>query len=121
LLQMKDLPEDCNDENIGSSIQDNEWHFLVGTWDGGTLKLYIDGSLDAEMPCAGTLLTNDEPMFIGARGGTQRFLVGALDEIKVYNYALSPDEIARDMESPVTAVEPNDKLTTTWSAIKAQK
>jgi len=121
LLQMHDLPEDCDDENIGSSVQDNEWHFLVGTWDGSTLKLYIDGNLDAEMPCAGTLLTNDDPLFIGARGGTQRFIVGALDEIKVYNYALSADAIARDMESPVTAVEPNGKLTTTWSAIKTQK
>jgi len=121
ILQMKDLPEECNDDNIGSSIQDNNWHFLVGTWDGGTIKLYIDGKLDKEMPCAGTLLTNNEPLFIGARGGTQRFLIGALDEIKVYNYALSEAELARDMQSPVAAVEPNGKLATTWSIIKVQK
>ena len=121
ILQMKDLPEECNDDNIGSSIQDNNWHFLVGMWDGGTIKLYIDGNLDAEMPCAGALLTNDEPLFIGARGGTERFLIGALDEIKIYNYALSEAELARDMQSPATAVEPNGKLTTTWSIIKAQR
>lgn len=121
ILQMKDLPEECNDDNVGSSIQDNNWHFLVGMWDGGTIKLYIDGKLDKEMACAGTLLTNNEPLFIGARGGTQRFIIGALDEIKVYNYALSESELARDMESPVAAVEPNGKLATTWSMIKGQK
>jgi hypothetical protein len=121
ILQMKDLPEECNDDNIGSSIQDQQWHFLVGTWDGGVLKSYIDGSLDAEMSCAGTILTNDEPLFIGARGGKERFLLGVLDEIKIYNYALSEAEIVKDMENPITAVEPNGKLATTWSIIKGQK
>lgn len=123
ILQMRDLPEECNDENIGSNIQDNKWHFLVGTWDGSTIKLYIDGNLDREMPCAGTLLTNNEPLFIGARGGTQRFIIGALDEIKIYNYALSREEIVRDMESPVTvsAVDPTSKLAITWGTIKAHK
>ncbi len=118
LLQARDLPDPCNDDNIGSSIQDGEWHFLVGTWDGSVLKLYIDGILDAEMPCVGTLLTNDDPLYIGARGGSQRFLGGALDEIKVYNYALTPEEILKDMENP-TAVDAQAKLSVAWGAIKA--
>ena len=118
LLQARDLPAACADTNIGSSIQDGEWHFLAGTWDGAIIKLYIDGVLDAELPCAGTLLTNDDPLYIGARGGTQRFLTGALDEIKVYDYALSEDEILQDMETP-TVVEAQDKLAVTWGTIKA--
>jgi len=118
LLQMYDLPEECDDENVGSSIQDQQWHFLAGTWDGGAIRLYIDGNLDREMSCAGTLLANDEPLFIGARGGTQRFLIGALDEVRIYNYALSEAELVRDMESPVAAVEPIGKLATTWGSIK---
>lgn len=123
LLQIYDLPEECDDENVGSSVQDQQWHFLVGMWDGGSIRLYIDGSLDAEMSCAGTLLANNEPMFIGARAGTERFLIGALDELKVYNYALSEAELARDMESPLptTAIEPENKLAITWSIIKAHK
>lgn len=121
LLQARDLPADCADTNIGRSIQDGTWHFLAGAWDGGAIKLYIDGALDVERPCSGTLLTNDDPLYIGARGGAQRFLIGALDEIKVYNYALTEDEIRLDMENPgrsVTAVDAKDKLTVTWGAIK---
>ena len=123
ILQMRDLPADCADTNVGTSIQDGEWHFLAGTWDGGTLRLYIDGNLDAEMECAGTLLTNDDPLYIGARGGNQRFITGALDEVKVYNYALSQDEIAADMENPAppSAVKPGGKLATTWSMIKSDR
>ena len=119
LLQARDLPAACADTNVGSSIQDGEWHFLAGTWDGSVIKLYVDGVLDAEMPCAGTLLTNDDPLYIGARGGTGRFLTGALDEIKVYDYALSEDEILQDMENP-TAVEAQGKLAMTWGTIKAE-
>jgi len=120
ILQIKDLPADCADQNVGSNIQDNAWHFIAGTWDGTAIKLYIDGNLDKEMPCAGTILTNTEPMFIGARGGTARFIIGALDEIKVYNYALSAEELARDMENPhaVTAVNQDDKLATAWGSVK---
>jgi len=122
ILQMKDLPADCADQNVGGNIQDNAWHFFVGTWDGASIKLYIDGELDAEMACAGTLLTNTESMFIGARGGTARFLIGALDEIKIYNYALSIAEIKADMENPqnITAVEPYNKLAVTWSSVKSK-
>ena len=119
LLQAHDLPADCADTNIGASIQDGTWHFLAGTWDGSVIKLYIDGKLNAEKPCAGKLLTNTDPLFIGARGGTVRFLKGGLDEIKVYNYALKENEILRDMETPGAPVEAKGKLALTWGRMKA--
>ena len=119
ILQFFDLPEPCNDDNIGPSIQDGEWHFLAGTWDGNDIKLYIDGELEAEMPCKGKLIPNNDPLFIGARGASQRFLTGALDEVKVYNYALTKDELLQDMETPVpSAVDAHDKLATFWGRLK---
>ena len=121
ILQFFDLPEPCNDDNIGPSIQDGEWHFLAGTWDGSDILLYIDGELEAEMPCKGELKPNNDPLFIGARGGSGRFLTGALDEIKVYNYALTKDELLKDMEEPVTLhVDAQDKLTTVWARLKTK-
>lgn len=121
LLQFFDLPADCRDLNIGDNIQDETWHFLAGTWDGTTIKLYIDGELNKELECKGTLNPNDDPLFIGARGGTQRFVNGALDEIKIYNYPLTEEELLTDMENPNAAVVlPQDKLTTTWARIKTR-
>lgn len=121
ILQFFDLPDPCNDENIGPSIQDGEWHFLSGTWDGDTILLYIDGELEAEMACKGKLKPNDDPLFIGARGGSGRFLTGALDEIKMYNYALTKEELRKDMAEPLTlAVEAQNKLATFWARLKAR-
>ena len=119
ILQFFDLPEPCNDDNIGPSIQDGEWHFLAGTWDGDNILLYIDGELEAEMPCKGELKPNDAPLFIGARGGSGRFLTGALDEIKMYNYALTKEALLKDMAEPVTLhVDVHDKLATVWARLK---
>ena len=119
ILQFFDLPENCDDENIGGNILDGEWHFLAGTWDGKIIKLYIDGELSSELECAGTLVPNNDPLYIGARGGTQRFLKGAMDEIKMYNYALTEGELRDDMENPLLlAVDPKGKLTTTWAHLK---
>ena len=119
ILQFFDLPEPCNDDNIGPSIQDGEWHFLAGTWDGDDIKLYIDGELEAEMACKGKLSPNNEPLYIGARGASQRFLTGVLDEVKVYNYALTRDELLQDMATPVTlSVDAHDKLATFWGRLK---
>lgn len=122
ILQFFDLPEPCNDDNIGPSIQDGDWHFLAGTWDGNDILLYIDGELEAEMPCKGELNPNNDPLFIGARGGSQRFLTGALDEVKVYNYALTKEALLKDMEEPVTLhVDAHDKLATAWARLKTAK
>ena len=119
ILQFFDLPEPCNDDNIGPSIQDGEWHFLAGTWDGKDILLYIDGELEAEMPCKGELNPNNDPLFIGARGGSGRFLTGAMDEIKMYNYALTKEELLQDMEEPVTLrVDAQGKLATFWGRLK---
>ena len=119
ILQFFDLPEPCNDDNIGPSIQDGEWHFLAGTWDGDDILLYIDGELEAEMPCKGELKPNNEALYIGARGGSQRFITGALDEIKMYNYALTKEELLQDMAEPVLlSVDGHDKLATVWARLK---
>ena len=121
LLQFFDLPDQCDDENSGQGIQDGKWHFLAGTWDGKTIRLYIDGKLDAEMKCAGELTPNADPLFIGARGGQKRFLTGALDEIKMYNYALTEEELLQDMTDLVQAVDAKDKLATLWGRLKTRQ
>ena len=120
LLQFFDLPDNCREHNIGDSIQNETWRFLAGTWDGTTIKLYIDGELNKELECKGKLTANNEPLYIGARGGNQRFLNGALDEIKIYDYALTQDELRMDMDNPVADVLPQGKLTTTWARIKTR-
>ncbi len=81
----------------GTDIADGEWHYIVGTRHGSNLSLYIDGNKVAEgkTPCkvAGD---NVAPVKIGGFGLGARPrspLVGSIDEIRIYNRALSEKEI----------------------------
>jgi len=120
VVQFFDLPPACGDAAIkGPGIQDNEWHYIAGVWDGDTISLYIDGELESSGGCGGTLKTNNQGLYIGSRVGNERFLTATVDEVRVYNRALTQSEIKKDMETfGPSPVSPASKLATTWGRIK---
>jgi hypothetical protein len=74
--------------SIGLPDQTN-WHFIVATWDGSVLKLYLNGVFIQQwnktfIPSGNTCL--------GETGGSN-FLDGLIDEVRIYNRALSSEEI----------------------------
>ena len=122
VIQFFDLPAACGDAVIkGKSIQDNQWHYMAGTWDGSKISLYIDGDLERSGDCSGKLLRSAQPVYIGSRNGGERFLVGTVDEVRIYNRALTQDEVKKDMQTfgPLS-VYPSQKLTTCWGDVKQQ-
>jgi hypothetical protein len=90
--------------NGGSALPLNVWTHLAGTFDGAMLKLYVNGQL------VGSLATTAP---IDATGGVLRiggdsvwagdYFPGAIDEARIYNRALSAEEIQTDMATPVAA------------------
>lgn len=78
------------------SINDDQWHLIVGLRDGANGYLYVDGVLDASArndstnSCDGNTMT-----MIGARNYSIRPLRfnGFIDEVRIYNRALSVSEI----------------------------
>jgi len=72
----------------------NEWHHLVGVYNGTYLILYVDG-FEASSKNVGTLTieSNDNHLIIGAARSYTAFFNGIIDEVAVYNRALSPEEI----------------------------
>jgi len=71
------------------------WMHLAATYDGGDIKLYVNGVLDGSLTTAFAISANDQPLGIGAQsdGNTGRLFQGALDEIRLYNRALSASAI----------------------------
>ncbi|MDE0089173.1 MAG: LamG domain-containing protein [Candidatus Poribacteria bacterium] len=63
-----------------------------------------------------------QPVFLGAinnNGKAQSFFYGVFDEVRVYNRALSQDEVIQNYNSDVgLSVEPTQKLSTVWGALK---
>ena len=89
----------------GVSISTGAWHHLAASWDGYTIRIYIDGSLAAfSSPGAGSL--NEVG---GGAIGYYPFFNGALDEAAIYSRALAPGRIQAHYwagVSQVTATTP---------------
>jgi hypothetical protein len=74
---------------IGSSLPKNLWSHLVGTYDGATLKLYVNGELVRKQAVTGRIVTSNSPLRIGGNGVWSEFFQGRIDEVRIYNRALS--------------------------------
>ncbi len=103
----------------------DEWYNLAGTYDGSSLILYQNGEIIGPTSYKGDIDTNDEDLWIGGHPlNPERYFEGIIDEIYIYNRALSQAEIQQNYESEVgipSAVEPAEKLTLTWGKIKVSR
>tara|TARA_R110001592_G_scaffold166480_1_gene401575 strand:+ start:917 stop:1897 length:981 start_codon:yes stop_codon:yes gene_type:complete len=87
----------CTDASSSISYNDGQWHFAVVTWTSNVVtKLYIDGVLiDQVTPTQSpTPDLTDRPLTIGNHPGlTNDYFKGTLDDVSVYNNALTQSEI----------------------------
>ncbi|AEJ02115.1 LamG domain protein jellyroll fold domain protein [Nitrosomonas sp. Is79A3] len=82
-----------------TELQEHTWYHLVTTYDGSVVKVYLNGQLDASSPLTGEIEINDKPAAIGAFGFTNGgptfdYFNGTIDEVQIFNRALSASEIA---------------------------
>jgi hypothetical protein len=76
----------------------DEWHHVAVTFDQGDVKLYVDGSVEGEGSVPSPLAGNDLPLRIGADSDGQSLFHGLIDDVRVYNQALTETEILAAME-----------------------
>ena len=85
------------DTTAASSFANNDgkWHFVVSTFDGEMLRLYVDGSQVARKLGNGFPDdTGNQPLRVGANSlRLDGFFEGEIDEVRVWNRALSTEEI----------------------------
>jgi hypothetical protein len=75
-------------------MQLNTWYHVAMTYDGATLKAYVNGALDGSMPVSGKIVRTSERVRIGAAGNTHKYdFQGLIDEADVFNRALSAEEV----------------------------
>ena len=89
-----DFPEATG---TGENLLDGQFHYVVGTWspDDHTIRLFIDGVLRATDDLQ-TPVNNTRDLNIGyawGGGSAQRFFRGTVDELQIFDRALSPAEI----------------------------
>jgi glucose/arabinose dehydrogenase/PKD repeat protein len=88
---------------IGPGLPLNTWTHLAGTYDGITLRLFVNGGEVAATAMSGAIGTSSGPLRIGGNSLWGEFFQGRIDEVRVYNRVLSTVEIQADMNSPVGA------------------
>ncbi len=81
--------------NGRASVGSSQWHNVVCVYDGSKMSIFVDGKLDASRQRSGPIGTNDFPVCIGENIElTGRCWNGLIDDVRVYNYALSEKEIS---------------------------
>ena len=89
-----------------SIMPKNEWVHLTWTFDGTDLRLYLNG-VDEEGPKAFSIGPNvNATVFIGVDYNEGRVFHGAFDDVRLYNHALTQDEVAELCPPPRTAKDP---------------
>ena len=82
-----------------------QWHQVTGTYDGQISKIYLDGILRSQVNATGEIRYSDNNSIqICAEAGAAespdqdapRFLTGGIDEVRIYNRALSYGQVMDD-------------------------
>jgi hypothetical protein len=75
-----------------------EWTHLVGTYDGSTVCIYVNGNLSGQNPQTGSLDLVNKPLQFGSHDpavvGDRNWFNGTIDNVMIYNRSLTAEEIA---------------------------
>ncbi|MBL7223129.1 MAG: PD40 domain-containing protein [Candidatus Brocadiae bacterium] len=87
--------EECDAPIKPTAVRDGAWHHCAATFDGQTMRVYLDGRQVGSLQRPGTLaISTVAPAFIGSSGGTGEHFQGGLDDLRIYGDALTADEVA---------------------------
>ncbi len=107
--------------NKPHSLTEKTWHYVVGTYDGKTMKVYVDGDLAVEHAEEFNFTgTNDQDLRIGCAKDRPQytFVNGIIDDAAIWSRALDEGEIGEAMGGGLLTVSPKNKASTTWGNIK---
>ena len=86
---------ECDAPLSPSDVLDDTWRFVAATFDGKTMRVYLDGREIGSLEKPGALqVGRNAPFMIGSSGGTGEFFDGGLDDLRLYSRSLSTDEIS---------------------------
>lgn len=79
------------------------WTHVAGTYDGSTMRLYVDGTqVASQSGLSGTLPSSTADIIIGGQQNDSNYFDGTIDDVRIYNRALSQSEIDTIKDVPVS-------------------
>ncbi len=99
-----------------TSLADDRWHHVIGTYDGSTISVYVDGVLDDSKSTSGNSVVNGTEVWIGGNSqDDNRWFTGTMDDVRLYNRALSMEEVV------ALYAEESRPFITTWQTTTANE
>jgi glucose/arabinose dehydrogenase/fibronectin type 3 domain-containing protein len=80
----------------------NAWTHVAITYDGSTLKLYVNGAVVRSQATTGAILSSTNPLWIGGNQPYGEYFLGVIDDAQIYNRALTAAEITTVMTTPLS-------------------
>ncbi|MFC1603786.1 glucoamylase family protein [Planctomycetota bacterium] len=96
-------------EVYSDDVNDEDWHHIAGVYDGSKLFIYQDGNSINSKSVYGSINSKCSRVFIGENGQAKnRYWNGLIDEVRIYNRALTAEEITAlaNPEPPVAPPPP---------------
>jgi hypothetical protein len=81
----------------------HSWTHMATTYDGTTLRLYINGAEVSSLPATGQIHDSTAPLEIGGSLADGGLFAGLIDDVRVYSTALTAAQIRTDMNTPVAS------------------
>ena len=124
-----EFPSECLHLSAGGgsvcegTVALNEWQHVVAQVDDGTHRYWLNGEMAGEFDGKNLLpgAADTASVLVGKTHENNREFLGLIDEVRIWNRALSEDEVIVEMNTSVTPVDPLGKLSTTWATLKSQK
>ena len=89
-----------------AALTANTWTYLAETYDGTNVRLYVNGTQVASTAHTGSISTSTNPLQIGGDSLYGQYFAGMIDEVRIYNTALTPTQIQTDQTTPITPTSP---------------
>jgi alpha-L-arabinofuranosidase len=95
-------PGDVSDPSVGGSVSAREatipgvWYHLVGVFDGGSIRIYVNGELQDSQPYSSVWMAGGSTVIGRAKfkGNPVDFFNGAIDDVRIYSGALTDQEVS---------------------------
>jgi len=84
-----------------SGLPVNSWSHLAVTYNGSTVRLYVNGTLMASTTAPSPIVTSSGALHIGGSTQLSDFFRGLIDDVRIYKRPLTSTEIRADMATPV--------------------
>lgn len=103
-----------------TQFETQKWYHIAGVKEGGTLTFYVDGVSRGEYAVSSPHAQGADKLYIG-KSPRYRAATFHLDDLYIFNRALSVDDVNDVKDGLLLPVEPKDKLATTWGKLKTHR